>query len=83
MEVHDNAIVRSQRTVVQMLRDAFRVRGETIRELPVIATEHQVERTSCTVAAVRLPPWMSGGLRRGRSHPCDCHQHSSPRAGFV
>jgi len=37
-----------------MRREAFRVRGETIRELPVFATEHQVERTSCTVAAVTL-----------------------------
>jgi hypothetical protein len=40
--------------MVQMLREAFRVRVETIRELPVFATEHQVERTGCTAAVTLL-----------------------------
>jgi arginine decarboxylase len=55
MEVHDKATRgEAEETVVQMLHEAFRVRGETIRELNVFAVEHQVERSGCTVAAVTL-----------------------------
>jgi arginine decarboxylase len=38
----------------QMLEEAFRVRGETIRESKVFAAEHRVERIGCAVAAVTL-----------------------------
>jgi arginine decarboxylase len=55
MEVHDKATrAEAEGTVVQMLHEAFRARGEAIRELNVFAVEHQVERTGCTVAAVAL-----------------------------
>ena len=37
-----------------MLDEAFRVRGETIREMKVFAVEHTVERIGCALAAVAL-----------------------------
>jgi arginine decarboxylase len=40
--------------IVQMLEEAFRVRGEKIRDMKVFAVEHRVERTGCAMAAVTL-----------------------------
>jgi arginine decarboxylase len=40
--------------IVQMLEEAFRVRGEKIRDMKVFAVEHRVERTGCALAAVTL-----------------------------
>ena len=37
-----------------MLDEAFRVRGESIRELKVFAVEHTVERIGCALAAITL-----------------------------
>ena len=37
-----------------MLEEAFRVRGETIRDMRVFAVEHRVERTGCALAAITL-----------------------------
>jgi len=55
MEYHDGASrAEAERTIRQMLEEAFRVRGETIREWKVFATEHRVERIGCAVAAVVL-----------------------------
>ena len=55
MEYHDKGPQRdAERVVRQMLEEAFRVRGETIRELQVFAAEHRVERIGCAVAAVTL-----------------------------
>ena len=44
----------AERMIVQMLEEAFRVRGETIRDMKVFAVEHRVERTGCALAAVTL-----------------------------
>jgi arginine decarboxylase len=55
MEFHDKATrEEAERMVVQMLEEAFRVRGETIRDMQVFAVEHRVERTGCALAAVTL-----------------------------
>ena len=55
MEYHDGASrAEAERTIRQMLEEAFRVRGETIREWKVFAAEHRVERIGCAVAAVVL-----------------------------
>jgi arginine decarboxylase len=37
-----------------MLAEAFRVRGERVRETRVVAVDHRVERVGCAVAAVTL-----------------------------
>jgi arginine decarboxylase len=42
------------RAIHDMLEEAFRVRGEPIREQRVFAVEHTVERVGCAVAAVAL-----------------------------
>ncbi len=44
----------AERMIRQMLEEAFRVRGEAIREWKVFAAEHRVERVGCAVAAVTL-----------------------------
>lgn len=44
----------AQRTIHEMLDEAFRVRGEVIRERKVVAAEHTVERIGCALAAVTL-----------------------------
>lgn len=44
----------AERSIRQMLEEAFRVRGETIREMAVVAAEHRVDRIGCAVAAVTL-----------------------------
>ena len=55
MEFHDKATrEEAERMIVQMLEEAFRVRGEKIRDLKVFAVEHRVERTGCALAAVTL-----------------------------
>lgn len=55
MEYHDHASkAEAERVIRQMLEEAFRVRGETIRELAVVGAEHRVERIGCAVAAVIL-----------------------------
>src|SRR5215470_14068472 len=55
MEYHDKATRdEAERMIVQMLEEAFRVRGETIRDMQVFAVEHRVERTGCALAAVTL-----------------------------
>jgi arginine decarboxylase len=40
--------------IVQMLEEAFRVRGAAIRDMKVFAAEHTVERTGCALAAITL-----------------------------
>ena len=37
-----------------MLDEAFRVRGETVADMRVVAVEHRVERIGCALAAVTL-----------------------------
>jgi arginine decarboxylase len=55
MEFHDKATrEEAERMIVQMLEEAFRVRGEKIRDMKVFAIEHRVERTGCALAAVTL-----------------------------
>ncbi len=55
MEYHaKGARAEAERMIRQMLEEAFRVRGETIRESKVFAAEHRVERIGCAVAAVTL-----------------------------
>jgi arginine decarboxylase len=55
MEFHDATDRRTaEETTRRMLEEAFRVRGETIREMRVVAADHTVERVGCAVAAVAL-----------------------------
>jgi arginine decarboxylase len=55
MEYHDRADRLTAETAVRaMLEEAFRVRGEQIRQLDVLAVEHRVERIGCALAAVAL-----------------------------
>jgi arginine decarboxylase len=55
MEYHDRAGRLTAETAVRaMLEEAFRVRGEQIRQLDVLAVEHRVERIGCALAAVAL-----------------------------
>ena len=55
MEFHDKATrEEAERTIVQMLRESFKVRGWKIRDMQVCAVEHRVERTGCALAAVTL-----------------------------
>jgi arginine decarboxylase len=55
MEFHDVADRQTaERRIRDMLAEAFRVRGETVRELRVVSAEHTVERVGCAVAAVTL-----------------------------
>ena len=55
MEFHDKATrEEAERMVVHMLEEAFRVRGQRIRDFRVFAVEHRVERTGCALAAVTL-----------------------------
>lgn len=55
MEFHDKATrEEAGRMIVQMLEEAFRVRGWAIHEMKVEAVEHRVERTGCALAAVTL-----------------------------
>ena len=55
MEFHGVATrVEAERQITLMLEEAFRVRGEVIRERAVFAVEHTVERIGCALAAVTL-----------------------------
>lgn len=55
MEFHDKATKEeAERMIVQMLEEAFRTRGQRIRDMKVFATEHRVEHTGCALAAVTL-----------------------------
>jgi arginine decarboxylase len=55
MEFHDVADRQTaERRIREMLGEAFRIRGEAIRELKVVAAEHTVERLGCAVAAIAL-----------------------------
>ena len=55
MEYHDKVPqAEAERVIRQMLQEAFRVRGESIREASVVAAEHRVKRIGCAVAAVIL-----------------------------
>ena len=55
MEFHGVATrAEAERQINLMLDEAFRVRGELIRERGVLAAEHTVERIGCALAAVTL-----------------------------
>lgn len=55
MEYHDRTDrATAEGRIRAMLAEAFTVRGETIRELKVVAVEHRVERIGAAVAAVTL-----------------------------
>jgi arginine decarboxylase len=55
MEHHDRVPKdASERMIRRMLEEAFQARGEEIREIKVVASEHRVERLGCALAAVTL-----------------------------
>ena len=55
MEFHGVATqAEAERAIDAMLAEAFRMRGEAIREQRIVATEHRVERIGCAVAAMTL-----------------------------
>ena len=55
MEYHDTVPkAEAEQVTHQMLEEAFRVRGEAIREMAVVGAEHRVEQIGCAVAAVTL-----------------------------
>ena len=55
MEFHGVATkAEAERQIHLMLEEAFRVRGETIKERGVAAVEHTVERIGCALAAITL-----------------------------
>ena len=55
MEYHDRTDRTTADQVIRaMLAEAFAVRGETIREMKVVAVEHRVEKVGCVLAAVTL-----------------------------
>jgi arginine decarboxylase len=55
MEFHGVATRdEAERQIQVMLEEAFRVRGETIAELRVVAVDHRVERIGCALAAITL-----------------------------
>lgn len=55
MEFHGaGGRTEAEAAIRRMLEEAFRVRGETIREMKVYAVEHTVERTGCALAAITL-----------------------------
>lgn len=55
MEFHGVASrVEAERQIHAMLDEAFRVRGEVVRERRVVAVEHTVERIGCALAAITL-----------------------------
>jgi arginine decarboxylase len=55
MEFHDVTDRGTAEEAIRgMLAEAFRVRGETIREVKVVAVDHRVERAGCALAAVAL-----------------------------
>jgi arginine decarboxylase len=55
MEFHDVTDRQSaEQAVHAMLAEAFRVRGEPIRAMKIMAVDHRVERAGCALAAVTL-----------------------------
>jgi len=55
MEFHGVATRdEAERQIHAMLEEAFRVRGESIAELRVVAVDHRVERIGCALAAITL-----------------------------
>jgi arginine decarboxylase len=55
MEFHGVASrEEAERQIRAMLDEAFRVRGESIAEMRVLAVEHRVERIGCALAAIAL-----------------------------
>ena len=55
MEFHGVATRDEAETQIRaMLDEAFRVRGETIAEMRVVAVDHRVERIGCALAAITL-----------------------------
>jgi arginine decarboxylase len=55
MEFHGHATrEEAERAIRGMLDEAFRVRGEAVKEMKVFAVEHTVERIGCALAAITL-----------------------------
>jgi arginine decarboxylase len=55
MEFHGVASrAEAERQIDAMLEEAFRVRGEIIREKRVVAVEHTTQRIGCALAAITL-----------------------------
>ena len=55
MEFHDvTDRGTAEAAIREMLTEAFRVRGEVMREVKVVAVDHRVERAGCALAAVTL-----------------------------
>jgi arginine decarboxylase len=55
MEFHGVATqAEAEQAIDTMLEEAFRVRGEVIREKKIFAAEHRVERIGCALAAIAL-----------------------------
>ena len=55
MEFHGVASkAEAERQIHLMLEEAFRVRGETIRDRGVVAVEHTVVKVGCALAAITL-----------------------------
>jgi arginine decarboxylase len=55
MEFHGRSTrEEAEEQIRTMLEEAFRVRGETIAEMRVVAVDHRVERVGCALAAITL-----------------------------
>jgi arginine decarboxylase len=55
MEFHGVASrAEAERQIHAMLDEAFRVRGELVKDRRVVAVEHTVERIGCVLAAITL-----------------------------
>jgi arginine decarboxylase len=55
MEFHGvGTQAEAERAIDLMLAEAFRVRGESIREQRIVSAEHRVERIGCALAAITL-----------------------------
>jgi len=55
MEFHDTADrATAERAIQAMLAEAFLVRGETIREMKILAVDHRVRTIGCALAAITL-----------------------------
>jgi arginine decarboxylase len=55
MEFHGvTTQAEAERAIDAMLAEAFRMRGETIREQRIFSTAHRVERIGCALAAMTL-----------------------------
>jgi arginine decarboxylase len=55
MEFHGHATRdEAEQAIRGMLDEAFRVRGEAVKEMKIFAVEHTVERIGCALAAITL-----------------------------